>query len=76
MLHKLIAGYIASIEGTAVSSQFTDTFKNGEDFDEQNINALAYIKNAISEVLDADILADNTELQEYYSNLENYLNKA
>jgi hypothetical protein len=70
---ELIASYINSKHGWAVAEQFESTF-NGESFDEQNFNALKYIKDTINNVLKSDVLSleSQDELQEYQSKMEEY----
>jgi hypothetical protein len=70
---ELIASYINSKHGWAVAEQFESTF-NGESFDEQNFNALKYIKDTVNNVLKSDVLSleSQDELQEYQSKMEEY----
>ena len=72
----LVKGLITSSHGWAVADQFEDTF-NGESFDEQNGNALVYIRSFIQGLLKSDLLSDDAqeELQDYVDDLENYLAK-
>ena len=76
-LDQVVKALINSEHGWAVADQFEATF-NGEPFEEQNSNALHYIKN----ILRYDIMQNNSfneiaidRLQSYYFNLEKYLNE-
>ena len=70
----IVSAFINSKHGWAVSEQFEATF-DGEAFEEQNYNALMYIRESVRDVLNSDILSENThdELQEYADNLEDYI---
>jgi hypothetical protein len=69
----LIAAYIESIHGSAVSDQFTDTFINGESFEDQNDNALKYVLRECKDVLKGNALIDNEDLESYIDRLESYM---
>ena len=73
----LVKAVINSEHGWAVAGQFEDTF-NGEAFEEQNYNALEYIRRSVESILRSDLLSDNAqdELQEYRDELEDYMVKA
>ena len=70
----LVEGYIQKKHGWAVAEQFLSTF-NGERFDNQNYNALMYIREAVRDVLSSDILSESAqdELQSYSDELEDYI---
>lgn len=72
----LVKGLITSAHGWAVADQFEDTF-NGESFEEQNGNALVYIRSFIQGLLKSDLLSDDAqeELQDYVDDLEDFLAK-
>jgi hypothetical protein len=70
----IVSAFINSKHGWAVSEQFEATF-DGEDFEEQNTNALTYIKQAVKDILNSGILDidANDELEDYFSELKGYL---
>lgn len=72
----LVKGLITSAHGWAVADQFENTF-NGESFEEQNSNALVYIRSFIQGLLKSDLLSDDAqeELQDYVDDLEDFLAK-
>ena len=72
---SLVKAYIDSKHGWAVGDQFEDTFSNGESFENQNHNALRYIRSAVKDVIDVEILNDEAqdELRDYIDRLETYL---
>jgi hypothetical protein len=77
-LDTIIKAIINSEHGWAVADQFEATF-NGESFEEQNINALQYIKNCLKyEVMKSGVFNDDAmdELKEYYNRLVLYLEEA
>jgi hypothetical protein len=73
MLKELLSGYINAQHGWAVAEQFEDTF-DGDDFETQNSNALAYILETLQS-LDSSILSEDSqdELDEYLTRLKEYL---
>ena len=73
----IVEGYIQKKHGWAVAEQFLSTF-NGEVFEEQNYNALMYIRESVRDVLSSDLLSENAhdELQTYSDNLEDYIAEA
>lgn len=73
MQSQLIAGYIELKEGSSVRRQFADTFNGNEGFDEQNVNALKYILDHCKTILSDSPFIDNSDLNEYIENLEDYL---
>jgi len=70
----LVAAYINSKHGWAVAEQFESTFQ-GEDFAEQNFNALMYIKQCVDDILKSELLGEfaEEELQDYKDGLEDYI---
>jgi hypothetical protein len=72
----LVKSYINSYHGWAVADQFEDTF-NGEPFEDQNANALSYIKDSIEGLISSGLLAEDAqeELIEYRESLVVYLSK-
>jgi hypothetical protein len=70
----LVEGYIQKKQGWAVAEQFLSTF-NGETFEEQNINALMYIREAVRDILSSNLLSESAhdELQTYCDDLEQYI---
>ena len=74
-LDQIIKAIINSEHGWAVADQFEATF-NGEPFEEQNGNALRYIRNTIRyNILGNDAFSDDAmnELREYYEKLAEYM---
>ena len=74
---EITKAFINSHYGWAVADQFADTFQ-GESFEEQNSNALDYIRGAVRELVeDSDVLSEEAvdELQSYLDELEIYLSK-
>ena len=72
----LVKSLITSSHGWAVADQFEDTF-NGEPFEDQNANALSYIKDSIQGLISSGLLAEEAhwELIEYREGLVVYLSK-
>ena len=70
----LVRSYINSQRGWAVADQFSDSF-NGEPFEDQNYNALLYIREIVRDLVDGEVLSDDAadELESYYDDLANYL---
>ena len=60
--------------GWAVAEQFEATF-NDEAFEEQNGNALTYIRKTVMRILNSDVLSEDAqdELQTYCDSLEEYM---
>jgi len=77
MLQKVVKNYISATHGWAVADQFEVTF-DGEGFEKQNLNALIYIRKAVNELLNSDVLNEDAfdELQTYADALEDYLVEA
>lgn len=77
MLTELISKYLEAEHGTAVCEQFEKTFEQEEEFDDQNYNALTYIKTSVSRLRRAELFKDeyNEEIDDYLDNLESYLNE-
>lgn len=70
--------FINSHHGWTVADQFESTFEQSESFfsiERQNHNALLYIREAVRDLIDSDVLSDNAcdELESYYDDLVNYL---
>jgi hypothetical protein len=77
-LSHILKAIINSEHGWAVAEQFEATF-NGESFDEQNINALQYIKNCLKyEVMRSSVFNDDAMelIKVYYDELVEYLEGA
>ena len=77
-VNQIIKAIINSEHGWAVAEQFEDTF-HGESFEEQNINALDYIKNCLKyNIMKSDVFNNEAmeEIQEYYDELVKYLEEA
>jgi len=77
-LDQILKSIINGEHGWAVAEQFESTF-NGESFEEQNINALNYIKNCLKyNVMKSGVFNDNVmeEIKEYYNKLVEYLEEA
>ena len=70
----LVKAVVNSEHGWAVADQFEVTF-NGESFEEQNSNALRYIKGVVEDILHSKILSEDThdELHTYTENLDDYM---
>ncbi len=77
-IEQLIESYINSKHGWAVAEQFRTTWQNAviSVFEEQNYNALQYIKEAVVEILDAELLSEDAQddLDAYFYSLNIYLN--
>lgn len=75
-LNKIIKAIINNEHGWAIADQFEDTFIGGEPFEQQNTNALRYIRNVIRyDILGNNVFSDEAmnELREYYDKLAEYL---
>jgi hypothetical protein len=75
-LQELVYAVIESGHGTAVADQFKDSFESG-DFKRQNPNALSYIKNTVSDLLESGLL-DEREIDDllcYYDEITEYVNQ-
>ena len=77
---QLVKALINSQHGWAVADQFEDTFEGNnlmDDFERQNINALNYIKYTIEELMEGDVLSDESfdELASYHKVLANFLHE-
>jgi hypothetical protein len=70
----LVKAVVNLHHGWAVADQFEATF-NGESFEEQNSNALRYIKGVVEDILHSKILSEDAhdELHTYKENLEDYM---
>ena len=73
----LVKAVVNSEHGWAVAEQFEDTF-NGESFEEQNHNALRFIKGVVEDILYSKILSEDAhdELHVYKENLDDYMVRA
>ena len=73
-MKELLKNIIESKYGWAIAEQFEDVFINGDDLENQNSNALLYIKDCISE-LDWDIFSDQSqmEINDIYEQLDEFL---
>ena len=76
-LCAIVKSIINSQHGWAVADQFEDTFEGEEPFEEQNGNALLYIRNSIRGLVESNTFSPQgqEELQEYLDDLEDYLAK-
>ena len=75
---EVIKAVINSKHGWAVADQFEDSYvypNGGSAFEDQNYNALLYIRDSVRSILKGDVLSDDAkeELGDYYDDLENYL---
>lgn len=70
----LVTALINSKHGWAVAEQFQSTFQ-GEDFVEQNWNALKYILGTVDELLKSELLNEfpQDELQDYRDALADHM---
>lgn len=70
----VIKAVINTQHGWAVADQFEDTF-TGEAFEKQNYNALMYIRDTVRDILNSDVLSNDSyrALTEYYDELEDYI---
>ena len=73
----LVKAVVNSEHGWAVADQFEATFE-GASFEDQNINALRYIRGVIEDILHSKILNEDAhdELHVYGENLGDYLSEA
>jgi len=73
----LVEALIKAKHGWAVSEQFLGTF-NSEPFEEQNFNALQYIREEVESILRSKLLSEDAqdELQTYRDDLEDYMVEA
>jgi hypothetical protein len=74
----IIKAIINGEHGWAVAEQFEVTF-NGESFEEQNINALGYIRDCLKyEVMRSNVFNDDAMrlIKVYYDELVEYLEEA
>jgi len=71
----IVSAFINSKHGWAVAEQFEATFDGGEPFEEQNYNALMYIRDAVRDVVKSNVLSNESEaaLEEYIDELEDYI---
>lgn len=77
-LETIIKAIINGEHGWAVAEQFEATF-NGETFEEQNINALGYIRDCLKyDVMRSGVFNDDAMrlIEVYYDELVEYLEEA
>lgn len=77
-LGKIITTIINGEHGWSVADQFERSF-DGEAFEEQNINALEYIRYCLKyDIINSGVFNDEAmdEIKEYYSKLVEYLEEA
>jgi len=74
-LVNLVSAVINAQHGWAVRDQFEGTFQGGQSFEDQNSNALRYIRDTVRDILDANLLNEDAfdELQSYADDLSDYL---
>ena len=77
MLEKMLYGLIESEHGSCVADQFECTWRDFEDLEDQNENALEYIVDALEELIGAYVLSTDSEmeLEDYIKRLKDYLKK-
>lgn len=73
-IETVINGIIESKHGWAVAEQFEDTWYN-KNFEEQNHNALTYIKHSVIDLINSDVFSEEVEeeLIDYLLKLKEYL---
>lgn len=73
-VEEIIGAIIESQHGWAVRDQFIDTWHSG-DFENQNLNALRYIKNTIDDLANSGIFSEEVEMDlvGYLIGLKEYL---
>lgn len=73
-IETIVTGVISNKHGWAVAEQFEDTWYN-KNFEEQNHNALTYIKYSVNDLINSDIFNEDIEgeLVDYLLELERYL---
>jgi hypothetical protein len=71
----LVKAVVNLHHGWAVADQFEVTFNGDEPFEEQNSNALRYIKGVVEDILHSKILSEDAhdELHTYTENLDDYM---
>lgn len=74
-LVNLVSAVINAQHGWAVRDQFESTFQGDQSFEDQNSNALRYIRDTVRDILDANLLNEDAfdELQSYADDLSDYL---
>jgi hypothetical protein len=73
-VQELVYAVIDSGHGRMVADQFNDSYESGN-FENQNVNALGYIKSTVKELLDSELL-DKWEVDDliaYFADLKEYL---
>jgi hypothetical protein len=73
-LQELVSSYIQTKRGWAVAGQFEATFDD-EAFEEQNYNALIYIREDVTHLLRSGVFNQDSQniLQVYVEELHQYL---
>lgn len=71
----VVSAFISKHHGWAVAEQFIDTFENNQSFEDQNENALEYIRETINDLIESCCFTNNvnTELDYYLEELKDYL---
>ena len=71
----VVSAFISKHHGWAVAEQFIDTFENNQSFEDQNENALEYIRETINNLIESCCFTNNvnTELDYYLEELKDYL---
>ena len=71
----VVSAFISKHHGWAVAEQFIDTFENNQSFEDQNLNALEYIRETINDLIESCCFTNNvnTELDYYLEELKDYL---
>lgn len=73
-IETIVTGVISNKHGWDVAEQFEDTWYN-KNFEEQNHNALTYIKDTVVDLINSDIFSEEveSELVDYLFKLKDYL---
>lgn len=71
----VVSAFISKHHGAAVADQFIATFYNDDPFEDQNENALQYIKETVNDLIDSACFTNNVnfELERYLDNVKDYL---
>jgi len=78
-LETILEAIINGEHGWAVAHQFEATFNGDEPFEEQNMNALGYIRDCLKyDVMRSGVFNDDAMrlIEEYYNKLVEYLEEA
>ncbi len=75
-IFEITSKVIHATHGWAVAEQFDDTFGNTGELENQNPNALLYIKETVDDLVEYGPFDEDAidELNEYLSDLRSYLN--